>query len=596
MPLLTPSADPSPSRRWRSRAKFGAAGMVMMLLLTSCPGPNPPSPIRYCTLGASEWARIEDPKHSAARVWDELALNAIRNVLPQPTAHARNLFHLSVAMYDTWASYDPVAQGLYSREKHTGTPAQTTEALNYAAHRVLKARFEPILPSAAACFDDRLKHLGLNPTNTDTTGDTPAAIGNRIGQAVLDFGATDGANDANNYADTSGYATVNPPLQPELPGTTLSNPDRWQKLLLRQPFTQNGIPQPDGPQPFMGAHWQAVKPFAMHRTGKFYHDPGPIPSLSDPQMRNVWIPDLLSRQAALDTTSAATIDLSPSKMGNNPLGRNDGTGHPLNPVTGQPYAPNVVKLADYGRVIAEYWADGPRSETPPGHWNVMANEVSDDPKFVRKLGGTGPELSALEWDVKLYFALNGALHDAASSAWEIKRQTDTARPISLVRYLAGRPNDGLLLQDGVVRQPSDRYEVKEWLYGRVAWGDPLMWVPYQRSDFVSPAFPAFVSGHSTFSRAAAEVLTDLTGSEFFPGGLHEVAIPPDFIRIGYPSNPEALKLQWATYYDAADQSGVSRIWGGIHIQPDDFAGRRVGHQVGLDAVKLARQYFAGQVK
>ena len=48
----------------------------------------------------------------------------------------------------------------------------------------------------------------------------------------------------------------------------------------------------------------------------------------------------------------------------------------MNPVTGQPYEPNVVKVGDFSRALTEYWADGPKSETPPGHWNVIANEVS----------------------------------------------------------------------------------------------------------------------------------------------------------------------------------------------------------------------------
>ncbi|MCL2448153.1 MAG: hypothetical protein FWD17_04320, partial [Polyangiaceae bacterium] len=54
-----------------------------------------------------------------------------------------------------------------------------------------------------------------------------------------------------------------------------------------------------------------------------------------------------------------------------------------------------------------------------------------------------------------------------------------------------------------------------------------------------------------------------------------------------------VRLQWASYYDASDEAGQSRLWGSIHIAPDDFAGRRVGHAVGLDAVALASRYFAG---
>src|SRR5207302_4567512 len=74
-------------------------------------------------------------------------------------------------------------------------------------------------------------------------------------------------------------------------------------------------------------------------------------------------------------------------------------------------------------------ADGPNSETPPGHWNVIANTVSD------KLAGT--EVDRLQRDVKLYFALNAALHDAAIAAWGAKGYYDSVRPISMIRYMGG---------------------------------------------------------------------------------------------------------------------------------------------------------------
>jgi len=104
------------------------------------------------------------------------------------------------------------------------------------------------------------------------------------------------------------------------------------------------------------------------------------------------------------------------KPGNN--GTQDGAGYPLNPVTGEPYEPNIVPRADYARVLAEFWADGPASETPPGHWNAVANYVADQPEFEKRLSGEGPVLDDLEWDVKLYLALNGALHDAAVAAFQ----------------------------------------------------------------------------------------------------------------------------------------------------------------------------------
>jgi hypothetical protein len=60
-----------------------------------------------------------------------------------------------------------------------------------------------------------------------------------------------------------------------------------------------------------------------------------------------------------------------------------------------------------------------------------------------------------------------------------------------------------------------------------------------------------------------------------------------------PSVP--VQLQWATYFDASDQSGISRIWGGIHPPLDDFTGRRVGAQCGQQAYALAHSYWDGSV-
>jgi hypothetical protein len=101
-----------------------------------------------------------------------------------------------------------------------------------------------------------------------------------------------------------------------------------------------------------------------------------------------------------------------------------------------------------------------------------------------------------------------------------------------------------------------------------------------------------VSGHSTFSRAAAEVMTAFTGSEYFPGGLSEWTVPADSLAVDRGPS-EDVTLQWGTYYDAADQAGLSRLFGGIHIPPDDFEGRKIGSICGKDAWALAQRYFDG---
>ena len=104
---------------------------------------------------------------------------------------------------------------------------------------------------------------------------------------------------------------------------------------------------------------------------------------------------MLRASSQLSPDDGETIDISPAHFGNNSLnyegdyGTNsftvyDGKGYDKNPITGQPYAPNVVKRGDFVRVLAEFWADGPKSETPPGHWNVLANTVADNPALVRR--------------------------------------------------------------------------------------------------------------------------------------------------------------------------------------------------------------------
>ena len=119
---------------------------------------------------------------------------------------------------------------------------------------------------------------------------------------------------------------------------------------------------------------------------------------------------------------------------------------------------------------------------------------------------------------------------------------------------------------------------------------PQNWVPYQSDNFVTPAFAAYVSGHSTFSRAAAEVLAAITGDEYFPGGLGEMEFDTSFLEFEVGPS-DTVTLQWATYFDAADEAGISRLWGGIHIPADDFAGRIMGSEIGIGAYNFASSFF-----
>ena len=544
--------------------------------------------------------RSVESDRSIARDWNEAVLAAIRSDFPAPTIHSRNLYHSSAAMWDAWAAYDPVALGVFVDEKHTADDVTTAreEAMSYAAYRILVARYlpSPRAELAVTQLDDLMDALCYDRSVTRTDGDSPAAFGNRIAETILAFGLTDGSNEANGYV--ADYQPVNPPLPVDRPGTEMNDPNRWQPLELDVMVAQNGLPLDDTVQVFVGPHWGHVTSFALPPADAdgLTDDPGPPPLLGDPSTDGDFklaANEVIRYSATLDPSGDAVIDISPGANGNRPIGSYDAAGHELNPVTGAPYEPNVVALGDYGRVIAEFWADGPMSETPPGHWNSIANFAIDDlaRRGPLRIADDGPEVDRLEYDVKLYLALNGAVHDAAIAAWGAKGHYDYVRPISMIRYMGGLGQssdpagssydpDGLLLEPGLVEviseassSPGQRHEaladhvgeiaVRAWQgepgdiegdIGGVGWIRAVEWVPYQRATFVTPAFAGYVSGHSAFSRAAAVVLSEFTGSPYFPGGLGEWRIEPD--ELEFEAGPAAaVTLQWATYADASDEAG-----------------------------------------
>jgi hypothetical protein len=582
-------------------------------------------------------------QHTVARQWDDQMLDAIRLDTPRPTVHARNLFHVSAAMYDAWSAYDGTSTQYLHQESASAVDvaAARDEAISFAAYNVLKHRFQtgPGSVASLAAFDSQMDMLGYDKTFSSTVGSSPAALGNRIAQTIINAGATDGANEQNDYTDTSGYAPVNTPMIKDLPGTSMNDPNRWQPLAFDHLVLQNNIVIGTAVQEFISPNWGDVTPFAMSKASPtdVYHDVGAPPQLGDvigggDTEFKVNILDVIRKSSVLDPSQGNMINLSPSAKGNSTLGTNDGTGYGANnPVTGLPYAANMGNLADYGRGIAEFWADGPSSETPPGHWNVLANDVGDTAGFQKKIGGVGPVVDDLEWDIKMYFAMNGAVHDAAVAAWNHKGVYDYSRPVSMIRYMGGKGQstnplgtaydvEGLPLETGLVEvitsdstMVGERHEhlaghegeiaIFAWAgepadteneVGGVDWIRAVEWLPYQKSTFVTPAFAAYLSGHSTFSRAAAEIMAAMTGTEYFPGGLGEYTITVDALE--FESGPDTdLVLQWATYYDAADEAGLSRLYGGIHVAPDDGPARIMGSMIGIDAYNLASQYYDGTV-
>lgn len=222
-----------------------------------------------------------------------------------------------------------------------------------------------------------------------------------------------------------------------------------------------------------------------------------------------------------------------------------------------------ASLTDVQKVRIEYWADGPASETPPGHWCLFAQAIS------RKDG------HGLDTDTKLFFALANAELDASIAAWNAERRWDYARPITAVRT---RRAGQLIL----------------------AWGGPYKgtrlirgesYLPYQPATSLTPPFPEYVSGHSTFSAAGARVLRTFTGSDLFGAS---VTIPRGSSRIepgAVPALP--MLLTWPTFTTALDEAGNSRRQGGIHFLDADLGGRGLGDAVGANTLAKARTYFDG---
>lgn len=617
-------------------------------------------------------------QHSIARIWNEGTLEAIRHDLSRPTVHARNLFHTSVVMYDAWSVYDKAAEpyllgktlnGYTSSFKeftpHGDIEASRRAAISYAAYRLLSHRFRhsPQADSTQMMLDSIMHDLGYDISFTSTKYDDGdgRSLGNYIAVQMIQYGLQDGANEENDYKNKV-YKPKNGLKSMSFRGNrNLKDPNFWQPLLISDGADKNGSPL-DGSANFLSPEWGKVAPFSLSESSKvvrrkdgidfsIYHDPGPPPYLDTTNATSTsdyqWGFMLVAMWSShLDPSDHTTWDISPASIGNmntdewpadftemRDFYKEDGgdpsPGHSINPVTGQPYPTNEVLRADYTRVLAEFWADGPDSETPPGHWYTIMNYVADHPDFERKYRGQGDPLDRLEWDIKSYFILGGAMHDAAIAAWSIKGYYDYIRPISAIRYMAemgqssdpelpryhqfGMPiiggyaipvdkNDPLALNNAV-SQDMKLYTWRGHQYiddpktdiAGVGWILAKDWWPYQRVDFVTPPFAGYVSGHSTFSRTAAEVLTKITGSAYFPGGMGIFnAKKNKYLK--YENGPtQDLQLQWATYRDASDQCSLSRIWGGIHPPADDIPGRRIGLKISENVVEHAEKYFNKEI-
>jgi hypothetical protein len=284
------------------------------------------------------------------------------------------------------------------------------------------------------------------------------------------------------------------------PPDAVYDPNRWQPLLT-----------PTGQQQFLTPHWGLVLPFAITDLEALRPDPPPLYAHGGYREE---ANQLLHFSARLDGTS---------------------------------------------KMIAEYWADGPATETPPGHWALFAQAVSRRDQH------------SVDDDVKMFFALSNALLDASIAVWDCKRTYDFVRPITAIRFLyGGRP-------------------IRAWAGPGL--GTALIDGALFRSYVATPPFPEYVSGHSTFSAASAEILRLFSGSDVFVASVRQPAgssaIEPGLT----PAQP--VTLTWTSFSEAADQAGLSRRYGGIHFESGDLAGRALGRTVGRLVWDKVQSYFNG---
>src|SRR6266480_1910186 len=167
--------------------------------------------------------------------------------------------------------------------------------------------------------------------------------------------------------------------------------------------------------------------------------------------------------------------------------------------------------------IALFWADGAGTETPPGHWNSIAQIIG---------AGRG---NTLEENGRLFALLNIAMADAAICSWDAKYIYHFWRPVTAIAFAEPQLN---------------------WM-----------------SFIVTPPFPDYTSGHSTFSAAAATVLPLFFGTEDLPFTTGSDFLPGVF-------------RSFSTCLAAAEEAAVSRLYGGIHFRSANEDGLQAGISIG----------------
>jgi hypothetical protein len=455
--------------------------------------------------------------------WNKVALAEVRLAKQGPPVVARSLAIAHTCMYDAWASYNDKALGAVvgdtlRRPAGQRNAANRKEAISHAAYGCLRNVF----PTGETRLRAALTAMGYNPDNQSIDPSTPAGLGNSVALAVIASRRNDGSNQYGDlapgaYKDYTGYAAQNAPLTyctaqgAACAPLVIQDEYKWQPL-----YNDMGVLQS-----FIAPHWAQVKPFALTSADQFDNLPG--------------IKDV------------------PSIQRDNPA----------------KYKNNVDLVLKYSReltperkLIVEYWADGPESEFPPGHWGLFAQHVSDR------------DNNSIGKDAKMFFAMHNASFDAGIAAWHLKRKFEGVRPITAVRFF--KQGQSILAWGGPGR-PIEAIQGEKWM-------------AYNPGSNPTPAFPGYVSGHSTFSSASATVLRLFTGSDRLD---YQVTLAANFGRVepGVPAVPTVISYK--KFSDAVYDAGMSRLYGGIHFKDDNTAGQLIGNAIGELVYAKAKTLFNG---
>jgi hypothetical protein len=439
---------------------------------------------------------------------NQLCLDAIRCSKTSPPLAARALAMVHTATYDAWSVYDEkaisttTAQYIKIPDRRLCTTENIRKAYSYAAYRVLMDLFWLALPPENKdMFRDFMCELDYDPDNTSLEIGKPEGVGNLMSKLVIESHYGDGANQrgtlhAPPWSDYTGYEPVNTP-------DTVNDLNHWQ------PQKTKIAPDEWKVQKFLVPHWSLVRPFSLSHSWQFR------PVAPYPKNRREFKEQV---QQVLDFSAG---------------------------------------LTDEQKVIAEYWAAGPGTFTPPGKWCEIA-------KFIAGQRGYSDGQC-----IKLFFALSNALLDASVACWDCKRHYDSVRPITVIHELF----KGQILEAWAgPGQGTKEIPAEEW-----------------RSYIPTPPFPEYVSGHSTFSGASATILRCFTGSDEFEGCTTiekgSSQIEPGIIP------KEDITLDWPTFTDAAKQAGMSRMYGGIHFMQANETGLEMGRNIGQCAWEKALFFF-----